>query len=166
MSFPIPLRARIYVLYGQGGFMTSVGMWRLSRRIAAAWPTSYVTTHSWKYPGAIVNDRRALPQGTYKKIIVIGYSLGANSVTNIGQYMLIDLAVAYDPSQLGQVIQPSGNIKHMLLYHNTGTVGPGHLIFTGPQVERVDVNTSHLAVCYNEELHQKTLAAIGELLTN
>ncbi len=162
--FPLASRARIYVLYGQGGFIWSIGMWRLAKRIAAAWPTSYVTTHSWKYPGAIVNDRRALPPGVYRKVIVIGYSLGANSVTNIGQYMLIDLAVCYDPSQLGQVIQPTGNIRKMLLYHNVGSVGPGHLIFTGPQVERIDIDTSHLAVCFNETLHKRTLAAIGALL--
>ncbi len=164
MNFPVASRARIYVLYGQGGFLWSIGMWRLAKRIAAQWPTSYVTTHSWKYPRAIVDDRRSLPPGVYKKTILIGYSLGANSVTNIAQYIMADLAVCYDPSQFGQVIQPTGNIKKLLLYHNTGTVGPGHLIFTGPMVQRVDVDTTHLAVCFSEALHARTLAEIGELL--
>ena len=157
-------RARIYVLYGQGGWITSIGMWQLAKRIAAAHPDSYVTTHSWKYPGTIIDDHRSLPKGVYSKTIVIGYSLGANSVTNIGQYMLMDLAVCYDPSQFGQIIAPTSNIKKMLLYHNTGTVGPGHLIFYGPMVEQIDINTTHLDVCYNEGLHRRTLTAISNLI--
>ncbi len=164
MNFPVASRARIYVLYGQGGFWTSIGMWRLSRRIAAKWPTSRVTTHSWAYPRAIVDDRRAQPAGVFKKTIVIGYSLGANTITNIGQFIQIDLAVAYDPSLYGQIIQPGANIKRLLLYHNVGIFGAGHLVFTGPQVERVDIDTTHLAVCFSEALHQRTLAAIEALL--
>ena len=157
-------RARIYVIYGQGGFLTSMGMSQLAQRIAKMFPTSYITTHNWKYPSLISNDIKALPTLIYKKIIVIGYSLGANSVTIVGQNHIIDLAICYDPSVLGAVVQPNSNIKRLLLYHNVDREPEGHLIFTGPQVERTDVSLWHLGVCYNEALHQKTLAAIASLI--
>lgn len=155
-------RFRIYVIYGQYGFAFSSGMYLLARRIAKEFPDSYVTTHSWKYPGEVVNDWRAMPVGVYKPIL-IGYSLGANEIPRIayGIKQQIPLAVMYDPSIYGERTDPfPPHVKRALLYHNVGETGYGHLIMESPQIERTDVNTSHLLVCYRNDLHDKTIAAI------
>jgi hypothetical protein len=155
--------ARIFVIYGQGGILTSFGMSLLAGRIAKAWPKSTVTTHTWK-PSIvdivpIIKDISML-----EPIVLIGYSLGANAVDWVAAAVPtrpIALSVAYDPSVLSIVTQPGKNVKRLLLYHNIDIEPEGHAIYTGPQVERTDVSMPHLAICYSETLHQKTLAAIG-----
>ncbi|HYT42826.1 MAG TPA: hypothetical protein VEP90_10790 [Methylomirabilota bacterium] len=158
--------ARFYVIYGQGGFITSIGMANLASRIAKLYPLSKVTTHSWKYPAQIVDDIKT--QSVSTKIILIGYSLGANAVTWISNSLgrTIDLAVCYDPSVLSEVKNPNLNVKRLLLYHNEDWEPIGHAIMTGPQVEKTDIFMWHLAVCYNEGLHQKTLEAIKRAMVN
>ena len=155
---------RVYVIYGQGGVFTSYGMYQLAQRISGLYPAAKVTTHDWYNPNTIAADIRTLPFS--ERVVVIGYSLGANCVTWVGGLVprkKIDLAVCYDPSVLSIVKQPTPNIARLLLYHNTDWEPEGHAIFTGPQVERTEISIFHLAVCYNETLHQKTLAAISLL---
>jgi len=157
--------ARFYVIYGQGGFITSIGMSNLASRIAHLYPISKVTTHAWKYPSNITNDIQK--QSTSTKIILIGYSLGANAVTWVSNSIgrTIDLAVCYDPSVLSLVNNPNTNVKRLLLYHNVDREPEGHAIMTGPQVERTDISMWHLGVCFDEGLHQKTLAAIQQVMS-
>ena len=160
------MTARIYVIYGQGDAFTSGGMVQLAARIRSTWPKAKVTEHVWRTGiAAIVPDIKA--QALDEKIILVGYSLGANDVTMIANragLRTIDLAVCYDPSVKGVVEQPGQNIKRLLLYHNVSVEPIGHAIFTGSMVERSDIQTSHLAVDYSEELHQKTLAAIAHVM--
>jgi len=161
------MTARIYVIYGQGDAFTSGGMVQLASRIRQEWwPKANVTEHVWRTGiAAIVPDIMRLPQD--QAVILIGYSLGANDVTMIGNRVMprmVDLAVCYDPSVAGVVEQPGPNIKRLLLYHNLSPEPIGHAIFAGSMVERSDIQTSHLAVDYDEALHQKTLAAIGQVM--
>lgn len=158
-------RARIYVIYGQGGWLTSIGMSRLATRLAKLFPLSVVTTHGWDDPNAIIADARQQPQGV--PIILIGYSLGANCVTWVNQRapgMPIALAVAYDPSVLSIVVNPTNAVKRLLLYHNVDNEPEGHAVFKGPQVETTTVNLWHLALCYNEALHLKTIDAVQKVV--
>ena len=159
-------RARIYVISGQFAWLgSSLGMLRLAQRIRASFPGSLTTTHGWKSPDEIAMDIMARGRDVPK--IIIGYSLGANDVPFIASRMQrteIALGVCYDPSQYGIMVKPTPqNIKRLLLYHNTGTVGFGHALFEGPNVERTDVDTNHLAICYNESLHQKTMYAVWKV---
>ncbi len=158
------MRARIYVMYGQFGWITSIGMANLANRIAGLNPDCPVTTHSWKYPSEINIDITKL--GLKVPIILVGYSLGANSVTIAASAIKRDIAlgICYDPSVLGIIRQPTPNIKRLLLYHNTSNEPWGHLVFYGPQVEQTNLSTWHLAVCFNEGLHQRTLAAIKQVI--
>ena len=160
------MTARIYVIYGQGDAFTSGGMVQLAARLRTEWPKATVTEHVWRTGIAeIAPDIERLPKD--QPVILIGYSLGANDMTMIANRVAprtIDLAVCYDPSVKGVVEQPGKNVKRMLLYHNSSAEPIGHAIFKGPQVERTDVAMSHLAVDYSEELHQKTLAAVGRIM--
>ncbi len=99
--------ARVYVIMGQGGSLTSGGMRSLAARIAQI-PGMRVSVHKWKYPGVIVNDIKRLPGA--EQVILIGYSLGANATTWISNALPrreIALAVAYDPS-IYSYIQSAG----------------------------------------------------------
>lgn len=157
------MTTHIYVIYGQGGIITSFGMKLLANRIQKQWPTAVVTTHDWYDPRLLAAD---IVKSNLTKTILIGYSLGANCVTWIGQDYLgpIDLAVCYDPSRLSIVTQPGPNIKRLLLYHNTDIEPEGHAIFTGQQVERTEISMPHLAICYSSALHDKTMEAIGKVM--
>jgi len=160
------MTARIYVIYGQGDAFTSGGMVQLAARIQKEWPLASVTEHVWRTGiAAIVPDVMRLPKD--QGVILIGYSLGANDVTMIANRVgsrEIDLAVCYDPSQAGVVEQPGGNIKRLLLYHNVSAEPIGHAVFAGSMVERIEIQTSHLSVDYDEALHQKTLEAIARVM--
>jgi hypothetical protein len=155
--------ARVFVIYGQGGILTSFGMSLLAGRIAKAWPNAVVTTHAWKTSIVeIAPAIKALPADD--PVILLGYSLGANAVDWIAAAVpsrSIALSVAYDPSVLSIVTQPGANVKRLLLYHNNDWEPEGHAVFTGPQVETTQIDMPHLAICYSETLHQKTLAAIS-----
>ena len=101
-----------------------------------------------------------------ENVILIGYSLGANAVDWVSAAVpdrTIALSVAYDPSVLSIVTQPGPNVKRLLLYHNTDIEPEGHAIYKGPQVETTQISMPHLAICYSETLHQKTLAAIASI---
>lgn len=146
---------RVFVLYGQGGIVTSFGMHKLADRLKALSPKLQVTTHSWY-------EHLMLPKDP---CILIGYSLGANAVTwNAARGNPVTLGVCYDPSILSLVVEPKANIKRLLLFHNTSIEPWGHAVFSGPQVEKTETTTSHLLVCYNEVLHQKTLAAVKKVI--
>jgi hypothetical protein len=155
---------RVFIIYGQGGIITSYGMYLLANRIRMQWPSSIVTTHYWDDPTSIQETIRPLSRS--EKVVLIGYSLGANCVTWVSNGIFpvtIDLAVCYDPSVLSIVMQPKLNVKKLLLYHNTDIEPEGHAVFIGNQVETTKISTFHLAICYSEILHQKTLAAIAQI---
>lgn len=157
--------ARIYVIYGQGGIITSGGMAVLAGRIRGLWPQAVVSTHGWNNPGAIARDVLVQPAST--QIVLVGYSLGANCTTWVSQAVgerEIALAVAYDPSVLSIVTNPGANVKRLLLYHNSDWEPEGHAVFAGKQIETTQISMPHLAICYSEILHQKTLAAIGKVI--
>lgn len=146
----------VHVFYGQGGIITSFGMYLLAQRIKALSPKLNVTMHKWF-------ERIAISGPT----VLVGYSLGANSVTwnaSMWNNKPVELAVCYDPSVLSLVTQPNANIKKLILYHNNDIEPEGHAVFAGKQVETFQISMFHLAICYSEELHQKTLAAIKQVI--
>ncbi len=158
VATPAPAQAaRVYVIMGQGGSLTSGGMRSLATRIAQI-PGMRVTTHKWKYPNVIVNDIRRLPAN--ERIILVGYSLGANATTWIasGVRRPIALAVAYDPSIYSYILPAPHNVKRFMLYHNNGRSKLGHARIPG--AETTEINEGHLAVDYDRRLHARTIAAI------
>jgi hypothetical protein len=149
---------RVYVIFGQGGRITSLGMVSLADRIAALGIET--STHSWGYPGIVVQSIQQLK--SMEPVAIIGYSLGANATTWISNKLsrVVDLIVAYDPSVWSN-IEPAGrNVKRLLLYHNSGINFFGKARIPGPQVETTEISMSHILVDYSEPLHQKTLEAI------
>jgi hypothetical protein len=150
---------RAYVIFGQDGRITSLGMASLATRIEAMGVKT--STHVWKYPDIIAQDIRGLPVS--EPVAIIGYSLGANATTWISNKVnrSINLIVAYDPS-VWSMIEPAGsNVTRLLLYHNNAVTNIfGKARIPGPQVEMTEISMAHSAVDFSEPLHVKTLAAI------
>lgn len=158
-AFASPV-VRTYVLTGQGGRATSMGIVALANSLAQDRRLK-VSLHVWHHYNDVVRDIAAQPIGT--PIVIIGYSLGANATTwisNAVPFRHIDLIVAYDPSVLS-VVSPAGlNVRRLLLYHNT-SIGPyGHARIPGLQVETTETRMSHLQVDFSQKLHAITRAAV------
>jgi dienelactone hydrolase len=156
------LAARIYVMYGQGGVMTSPGMLQLAGRLRKLGHA--VTTHNWDDYNRIAADIRKLPATT--PVGLVGFSLGAGSTTRVALAVpkrRIALAVAYDPSVWDRFPPAGKNIQRLLLYRNGGPDLWGHARITGKQVETTEVYSFHLAVQFDERLHSKTIAAVRRL---
>jgi len=158
--------ARVYVIYGQGGALTSSGMTQLAARLSEIRGLT-VSSHDWfNGPNFIVNSIRQLP--TDEPVILIGYSLGANATTRISRALPnreIALAIAYDPSIHSEVFPADGNVRRMLLYHNNSLSLWGHARIPGPQVEATEINEGHLSVDSDQQLHARTLEAVLDVIS-
>jgi pimeloyl-ACP methyl ester carboxylesterase len=155
--------ARVYVMYGQGGVLTSPGMLQLAGRLRKLGNT--VTTHNWDEYNRIAADIRKMPAST--PVVLIGFSLGAGSTTRVALGVpkrRIALAVAYDPSIWDRIPAAGKNIQRLLLYRNGGPDLWGHATITGKQVETTDVYSMHLAVQFDERLHAKTINAVKRVM--
>lgn len=159
---------RVFILLGQYGGAFSGGMYGLAKQINALSGNIVCTVHGWKDSQEIHDEIKRLPAST--KIVLIGYSLGANSVTQIAAELPtreIDLLVAYDASVLQSAgIKPIGtNVDKTLCYRSTNYWLPyGHGQLVGHNVKTYETSDIHLAVCYDQVLHAKTLAEIKKLI--
>ena len=158
--------ARVYVISGQGGALTSSGMTQLAARLSEIRGLT-VSSHDWfEGPNIIVNSIRKLPKD--EPVILIGYSLGANATTRISHALPnreIALAIAYDPSIHSEVFPADGNVRRMLLYHNNSLSLWGHARIPGPQVETTEINQGHLSVDSDQQLHARTLEAVLDVIS-
>jgi hypothetical protein len=163
-SICIMKKARIYVIYGQGGLITSLGMYSLSQRIKKLYPSSVVSTHEWGYPDTIVSDIRKQPLSV--PIILIGYSLGANCVTWVSEDTLttINLAVCYDPTRYSRIAEFGKNVKRSILYKNDSWFFGGANIPSAKEI--IEISTLHILVDHQEKLHTHTLEAIEHELAD
>jgi hypothetical protein len=166
---------QIYMIYGQGGIIFSWGFNAFGKDLEKlGYKVSYWDAQR---PDLIVSD--VLNHHIGEKIVLLGYSLGANSTTWVaggwqGGVGLshwdrqVDLLVAYDPT-VNVYLTPVGeNVKQAICYQQTSRWWPtslffGRAVLTGKNVEVYKVSEDHLAVQSDAQLHRFTLAAIKEL---
>jgi hypothetical protein len=159
----------VYVLLGGfaglDGYLDSDGMLLLAGRIASIQRT-WVETYPWANWITAANRIWARPSKD-TKVAVVGYSGGGSRATWLANSVLhktIDLMVTYDPSPKWQMQNLPPNVKKAITYQNqVPFFGLGGGVLTGPDVTRVLVTEDHLAVQFDERLHQMTLQAIEEL---
>ncbi len=156
---------RIYVLYGQYGWTTSSGMYHLAQSLARY---GEVSVHQW--------DDRTIVQDAKRhsgKIVIIGYSLGANSTVAIANKLPhVDLIVAYDPSRLSplaheangeftQHVKPT--VRRAICFYNPYAWYFGGARLEGSSVEVVPISNFHLAVAVDQRLHDITEEAVKQV---
>ena len=163
-------RARIYILYGQ--FNVAGTMPSLLTRLA---PYGQPTGHSWDDPAVIPDVKQQTG-----KIVLIGYSLGANQLPWIAGHVArsVDQIIGYDPSRQSPLCHQQGNewvepvphnVKEAFCYYNGDQNGPhtwyyGGAKYTGSMVSIHNINESHFWVCSDENLHQMTIDAVKTLV--
>jgi hypothetical protein len=152
---------RAYVIYGQGGYLTSGGMAALAQKIAAA--GAVVTTHRWIDWQQVRNEIN----GQTGKVAIVGYSLGANAATWIvsgvigmsGIKRRADLVILYDPTARSYVSPIGKNVGKALFYHGrVSFLWGGALV---PGAERIDTWTPHEFLDWR--FHDQTVASIRAL---
>jgi len=156
---------RIYVLYGQYGWTTSSGMYYLAQSLAKY---GEVSVHHW--------DDRTIVQDAKRqsgKVVIIGYSLGANSTVAIANKLpRVDLIVAYDPSRLSplahetngeftQHVKPS--VRRAICFYNPYAWYFGGARLEGSQVELFAIDNFHLTVAVDRRLHDITEEAVKQV---
>ena len=160
----------VYILLGgfvgMDGYVDSQGMMLLARRIANI-PYTWVEAYPWENWISAANRLWARPRES-GNVVVIGYSGGGSRATWLANSVLhkpIDLMVTYDPSPKWQMQNLPPNVKKAITYQNQVPflfgLGGGEL--TGPNVKRFLIAKEHMAVQFDEGLHQITLHAIEDL---
>jgi hypothetical protein len=157
----------VYILLGGmrswDGVVTSAGMYGLRSELLTSFPYINAKTYTWSSYSDAANEIGGLPKDDVA--IVIGYSGGGSRATwlaDMAFHPKIDLMVLYDPSPKWQMKSIPVNVKHTVCYHNLrGTVlGLGGGVCKGAGIEAVDINESHLAVQFDERLHQRTIEEV------
>lgn len=160
---------RVYMFYGQGGVVTSAGLYHLSNRIHNP-PGIVVTMHNWDDYIDVVKDAKSLPEGA--KIAIVGYSLGANAATWAAKELSkVDLLILLDPSLglpgIGLPAKPvdpiKDNVKKTIHWTAWSFIGWGRAKVKGHNVEVIDTWCPHEVLDWHEPAHRRTIEAIAEL---
>ena len=160
----------VYVLLGgvvgRDGYLDSRWMLVLAARIAQI-PHTVVESYTWADWVSAANSIWALPSEN-TKVVVVGYSGGGSRATWLANSILnktIDLIVTYDPSPGWQMLNLPPNVNMAITFQNQTPhfFGLGGGVLTGPNVDRFLIAEEHLAVQFDERLHQITLQAIKKL---
>lgn len=165
---------RIYLLLGgffpgPDGYVTSAGFHVLRAQLASNFPDAVIQTYQWSSYQAAADDMKAHPAD---KHVVIGYSGGGSRFTwmaTANPHVHVDLAILYDPSPSWQM-KPVGiaDVDRVVSYENKAPfffgLGGGHLVGRKGQVEIVPIAENHMAVQFDQGLHEKTISYIRALV--
>ena len=162
-------------IWGVDGIVDSTGMVSLANRIKAMFPQIQTETHYWSSYVTVENEIKKL--FVTDKVILIGYSGGGSRATYVANDVAyshkIDLIIGYDPSPKGQMQVMKSNVVRAVTYYNTSILsrismlGLGGGQFSGSKSTQFSVHSisqQHLAVQFNEALHQITFQEIKQLI--
>jgi hypothetical protein len=144
---------------------------QLANQIKVAVPNVDVELHFWNDYTNVVQSIQ-YDKVPNKKFVLVGYSGGGSRstwVANLIHGKVIDLMVTYDASPRWQMQFVHANVKKVLQYYNARPMmlglGGGVVTPTSETTinEKITIKQQHLAVQFNQELHNKTIAAIKEL---
>ena len=154
-------------LVGLDGYAVSPGILMLAHRLDAF---GDVTRHNWTAQREVTRDVAQLDPND--RVVLIGYSGGGFAITRIADTLngnpphKIDLLIAYDPSPAWSMRSLGKNVAKAICYCNTMPLmlGLGGAQLRGQSVETVPISQQHLAVQFDESLHQRTIAEIEKLV--
>lgn len=163
---------RVFMLlggfFGKDGWITSAPFLGLRSQITAAFPETRVDVDTWDDWLDIYDKIAVCPSPV--KTALIGYSGGGSRATWVANQKMmvrIDLMVLYDPSPQWQMKDLTNTkVGKCLQYHNTMPLmfGLGSGLTKGPQVATIDIAQQHAFVQSNQALHDRTIAALRELV--
>lgn len=160
------MSAHIYVLlgglFGPDRAADSRGIIKFAERLK---PFGNVSVLYWSDYEKVIGQIKELPEDV--PVILIGYSGGGSRATWVAGAVHprpIKLLVAYDPSPSWQMTPLARNVERALCYRNSSPLmlGLGGGALHGASVENVEIAKQHLAVQYDQTLHQRTIAAVKQ----
>lgn len=150
-------------LYGIDGWVDSTGMVSLASRLSKM-DNTVVRTFPWSDFEQVTREVNEVP--VTDKVVLVGYSGGGSRATWIANSArrAINLIIAYDPSPTWQVQHLPSRVKKAVCYYNSTPMmlGLGGGKLTGDHVETFEIKEQHLAVQFDERLHEITVARIEE----
>jgi hypothetical protein len=171
---------RIKILRGLGDYATSAGMDALAAKLKAKYPTAAIEVLNWYQWQNVIADFEAHRSDIH---IAIGYSMGANEVTEIAEALTaggvkLDLLVSMDPTVWYAMHPLHANVTHAICFHNSGwsLVGHARVIvdkdgkqtgsadadFKGT-LEMVEIAENHMKVDWDETVCAKILDAVAKI---
>jgi hypothetical protein len=162
-------------LFSSDGALTSAGMIGLQSQLERI-PDVTVHRYLWGDFARYCKDAQRTPKGT--KLVVIGYSGGGERLTVLADPRFcpgvkITLAIAYDPSPSWGMYPIRRNVRRSICYCNTQKmtvlpffigsrrIGGGQL--TGYNVTKIMIRKQHLAVQFDQALHDRTVREVRRL---
>jgi hypothetical protein len=160
---------RIFVLSGQGGWLTSPGMLATAKALE---PYGEVSTHVWNDWGVLPGVTTANHLG--KRVAVIGYSLGANQLGWLDDHIRfkIALGVAIDPSKQsplvhrngdGEYVQVVQNYERLVCFYHAGAWLLGGSKYEGDGVENISVHGTHMTFQFDPNIRSTILKEVSAL---
>jgi len=154
---PLAWRKTLVVLLeGLGGRLTSPGIVSLQNELAVIPNTivpAPIAQHDWRYAANLIQQQEP---GT--KIILVGYSLGANNSTYVAKSVNhVDELIAIQASVWGRAVAIGENVDKAIEIYNPKfwrTVGLGAKRLRGVHFRYVTNSDSHLFAEKDPEVHR------------
>jgi lipoprotein-anchoring transpeptidase ErfK/SrfK len=153
------------VLYPLFGPVAAIGLFDLVSELR--WmPDVEVATYLHQSWPSLVKDINRQPEGT--RILVIGYSLGANNAVLVANTAnRVDPLIALQPSMFTSNPSVTGNVGRIIEIYNPNPWmtfgGMGSLRLVGPNVEYIVNNDSHPGAQFNREFRSLVKKEIARL---
>jgi hypothetical protein len=162
---PVCAKTFVGVLWPMFGPLPAIGLVELVAELKIM-PDVEVHTYLHQSWPSLVEDIDHQPPGT--RIVVVGYSLGANSsvfVANKAKY--VDLIVALQPSMLSWNPSVTGSVGRMIEIYNPNPWmtfgGMGSKKLVGPNIEYIANNDSHPGAQFNSEFRSLVKTEVAKL---
>ncbi len=162
---PVSAKTFIGVLWPLLGPLAAPGLVELIDELQST-PDVDVVTYWHSQWSSLADDIKQQPSGT--RILVIGYSLGANTailVANNTPY--IDSIIALQPSIFTTNTSLTGNVGRIVEIYNPNPMmtfgGMGSQKLIGANIEYITNNDSHLQAPYNAEFRDLVRSEIARL---
>jgi hypothetical protein len=157
----------IGVLWPLFGPLAAPGLVEFVAELQSMPDVEVVTYWHTEWP-TLVDDINHQPEGT--RILVIGYSLGANNaVLVVNNTNYIDSIIALQPSIFASNTRVTGNVARIVEIYNPNPWmtfgGMGSLKLIGTDIEYIVNNDSHLKAPFNPEFRNLVKSEIARLST-
>jgi len=162
-----PASAKTFVgfLYPLFGPIAAIGLVQLADELKSM-PDVEVATYLHNSWLSLVDDIKRQPEGTH--ILIVGYSLGANSAILVAQQTKhVDTIIALQPSMFTSTPSVPGNVGRIIEIYNPNPWmtfgGMGSRKLEGANIEYIVNNDSHPGAQFDSDFHSLVKSEVIKL---
>ena len=162
---PVSAKTFVGVLYPLFGPPAAIGLVELADELKSI-PDVEVATYQYQSWPSLVDEINRQPKGTH--ILIVGYSLGANSAVLVSQHTdHVDLIIALQPSMFTSTPTVPGNVAKVFEIYNPNPWmtfgGMGSQKLRGANIQYIENNDSHPAAQFNADFRSLVKSEIARL---